>query len=178
MFRFIFRFYTSRKPAYLHFAILVSFLAVWIFSYMWPAVKGFTQDEKLFYGSVTHAAIPSIFGGSDIPFFDKTIFQINGDNNVNFVLYASKEMMDDMSDWFSFAAVNAGDVSLQITATRARSNLFVVHSISSMDGEMSFDELVMDYQVYYAFVGSVLVGAMVLFSLVLLILWFVEKRDD
>jgi len=174
----MFRFYTSRKPAYLHFSILVLFLAGWIFSYMLPAVKGFSQDEKLFFGTITHAAIPSVFGGSDIPFFDKTIFQINGDNNVNFVLYASKEMVEDMSEWFNFAAINVGDIPLQITATRARDNLFVVHSFSTMDGELSFDELVMDYQVYYAFIGCVLVGAMALLSLVLLILWLVKKRED
>lgn len=156
---FMFRFYTSRKPAYLHFAFLLLFLAGWLLSYMMPALKGFTEEDKLFYGTVTHASIPSIFGGTDIPFFDKTNFQINGDDNVNFVLYASKDMMDDMAEWYSFAAMDAGDIPLQITAVRVKSNLFVVHSISSMDGELSFDELVMDYQVYYAFIGCGIVGA-------------------
>lgn len=173
----MFNFYVSRKPAYLHFSILFMFLAGWLLSYMMPALKGLAGDEKLFYGTVSHAAIPSIFGGSDIPFLDKTIFQINGDDKANFILYASKEMMDDMSDWFSFAAINAGDVPLQISAVRAKSNLFVVHSISSMEGEMDFDDLVMDYQVYYAFIGCGIVGGMVLLSLVLLVMWFVKKRD-
>ncbi|OWV04964.1 hypothetical protein B7993_09850 [Fibrobacter sp. UWH3] len=173
---FMFRFYTSRKPAYLHFAFLLLFLAGWLLSYMMPALKGFTEEDKLFYGTVTHASIPSIFGGTDIPFFDKTNFQINGDDNVNFVLYASKDMMDDMAEWYSFAAMDAGDIPLQITAVRVKSNLFVVHSISSMDGELSFDELVMDYQVYYAFIGCGIVGAMALAALVLLIMWLVKKR--
>lgn len=170
-------FYTVRKPAYLHFSILLLFLAGWLLSYMLPALKGLMQEDKLFYGTVTHAAIPSVFGGTDVPFFDKTIFQINGDDKANFVLYASKEMMEDMAEWFSFAAMNAGDVPLQISAARVKSNLFVVHSISSMDGEMDFDELVMDYQVYYAFIGCGIVGGMALLSLVLLIMWLVKKRD-
>lgn len=172
----MFRFYTSRKPAYLHFAFLILFLAGWIFSYMQPALKGLIEEDDLFYGTVTHAAIPSIFGGSDIPFFDKTIFQINGDDNVNFVLYASREIIDDMSEWFSFAAMNAGDIPLQISASRVKDNLFVVHSLASSGGELTFDELVMDYQVYYGFIGCFIVGSMVLLSLVLFILWIVKKR--
>lgn len=172
----MFQFYTSRKPVLLHFAILLLFLASWVLSYMMPALKGFMEEDKLFYGTVTHASIPSIFGGSDIPFFDKTMFQINGDDQANFVLYASKEMMDDMSEWYSFAAMNAGDIPLQITAARVKNNLFVVHSFSTMDGGLDFDELVMDYQVYYAFIGCGIVGAMALLALVLLIMWLVKKR--
>ena len=74
------RFYTSRKPALLNFSLLLMFLAGWLLSYLMPALKGLMQEEHLFYGTVSHAAIPSIFGGSNIPFFDKTIFQINGDD--------------------------------------------------------------------------------------------------
>lgn len=170
-------FYTSRKPAYLHFAVLILFLAGWIFSYMSPALKGAFEEDQLFYGTVTHAAIPSIFGGTDIPFFDKTIFQINGDDHANFVLYASREMMEDMSDWYSFASVSAGEIPLQIYAGRAKDNLFVVHSISSSEGELTYDELVMDYQVYYGFIYCVVIALMCLTSLVLLILWLVKKRN-
>ena len=92
------RFFTSRKPALLNFSLLLIFLAAWLSSYMWPALKGLLQEDDLFYGTVSHAAIPSVFGGSNVPFFDKTIFQINGDEQANFILYASREMLDDMAD--------------------------------------------------------------------------------
>lgn len=170
------RFFTSRKPALLNFSLLFMFLATWLISYMMPAIRGLLQEEHLFYGTISHAAIPSIFGGSNIPFFDKTTFQINGDDQATFVLYASKEMLDDMSDWFSFAAINAGDIPLEISASRIDEKNFVVHSIASTDGEMDFDTLVMDYQVYYGFIGCAIVLAMVLASLVFFILWVVKKR--
>ena len=169
-------FFSSRKPAYLNFAFLFIFLGGWLFSYMQPVLKGLVQDDHLFYGTVTHASIPSVFGGTDIPFLDKTMFRINGDDEVTFYLYASKEIMDDMSDWFSFAAKNAGEVPLEIGAARVSDDKFVVHSISSTEGDLEFDDLVMDYQVYYGFIGVVIVGCMWLFALVLLILWLVKKR--
>lgn len=170
------RFFTSRKPALLNFSLLLMFLAGWLMSYLMPALKGLMQEEHLFYGTVSHAAIPSIFGGSNIPFFDKTIFQINGDDKANFILYASAEMLDNMSEWYSFASRNAGDIPLEISASRVNDKTFIVHSMSSTDGEIDFDTLVIDYQVYYAFIGCAIVLAMALASLSLFILWVVKKR--
>lgn len=170
------RFFTSRKPALLNFSLLLMFLAAWLISYIFPALKGLIQEDSLFYGTVSHAAIPSVFGGSNVPFFDKTIFQINGDTQANFILYASKEMLDDMSDWYSFAALDAGDVPLEISAARIHENTFIVHSIASTNGEMDFDTLVIDYQVYYAFIGCSIAFALALSSLILFILWLVKKR--
>lgn len=170
------RFFTSRKPALLNFSLLLMFLAGWLMSYLLPALKGLLQEEHLFYGTVSHAAIPSIFGGTNIPFFDKTIFQINGDDQVNFILYASEEMLDNMSEWYSFASRNAGDIPLEISASRVNDKTFIVHSMSSTDGEIDFDTLVIDYQVYYAFIGCAIVLAMALASLSLFILWVVKKR--
>lgn len=170
------RFFTSRKPALLNFSLLLIFLAAWLSSYMWPALKGLLQEDDLFYGTVSHAAIPSVFGGSNVPFFDKTIFQINGDEQANFILYASREMLDDMADWYSFATYNAGDVPLEISASRIDEHTFVVHSIASTDGELDFDTLVIDYQVYYAFIGCSIILAMTLVALLLFILWIVKKR--
>lgn len=170
------RFFTSRKPALLNFSLLLMFLAGWLMSYLMPTLKGLMQEEHLFYGTVSHAAIPSIFGGSNIPFFDKTIFQINGDDKANFILYASAEMLDNMSEWYSFASRNAGDIPLEISASRVNDKTFIVHSMSSTDGEIDFDTLVIDYQVYYAFIGCAIVLAMALASLSLFILWVVKKR--
>ena len=152
------------------------FLAGWFLSYLMPALKGLMQEEHLFYGTVSHAAIPSIFGGSNIPFFDKTIFQINGDDKVNFILYASADMLDTMSEWYSFASRNAGEIPLEISASRVNEKTFIVHSMSSSDGEIDFETLVMEYQVYYAFIGCSIVLAMALASLALFILWIVKKR--
>lgn len=143
---------------------------------MYPVVRGIFEDEHLFYGTVTHASIPSIFGGSDIPFFDKTMFQLNGDDKVTFVLYASQELLDDMSDWYSFAAKDAGSIPLEVSAARVSENKFIVHGISSSEGELDFNALVMDYQVNYAFIGVILVGFMALLALVLLLMWLVKKR--
>ena len=170
------RFFTSRKPALLNFSLLLMFLAGWLMSYLMPALKGLMQEEHLFYGTVSHAAIPSIFGGSNIPFFDKTIFQINGDDKVNFILYASADMLDTMSEWYSFASRNAGEIPLEISASRVNEKTFIVHSMSSSDGEIDFETLVMEYQVYYAFIGCSIVLAMALASLALFILWIVKKR--
>ena len=170
------RFFTSRKPALLNFSLLLMFLAGWFLSYLMPALKGLMQEEHLFYGTVSHAAIPSIFGGSNIPFFDKTIFQINGDDKVNFILYASADMLDTMSEWYSFASRNAGEIPLEISASRVNEKTFIVHSMSSSDGEIDFETLVMEYQVYYAFIGCSIVLAMALASLALFILWIVKKR--
>ena len=170
------RFYTSRKPALLNFSLLLMFLAGWLLSYLMPALKGLMQEEHLFYGTVSHAAIPSIFGGSNIPFFDKTIFQINGDDQVNFILYASEEILANMSEWYSFASPNAGDVPLEVAASRVDEHTFIVHSMSSTDGEVDFDTLVIDYQVYYAFIGCAIVAFLAISSLTLFILWIMKKR--
>jgi hypothetical protein len=170
------RFYTSRKPALLHFSLLLFFLAGWLFSYIMPALKGLTQEEHLFFGTVSHAAIPSIFGGSNVPFFDKTIFQINGDDQANFILYASADMLDNMAEWYSFASRNAGDIPLEISASRINDKTFIVHSMSSTDGEIDFDTLVMEYQVYYGFIGCTIVLALAIAALSLFILWVVKKR--
>jgi hypothetical protein len=170
------RFYTSRKPALLNFSLLLFFLAGWLFSYIMPALKGLMQEEHLFYGTVSHAAIPSIFGGSNIPFFDKTIFQINGDDQANFILYASEDMLNNMAEWYSFASRDAGDIPLEISVSRIDNKTFIVHSLASTDGEMNFDTLVIDYQVYNAFIGCAIVLALALVSVILFILWIVKKR--
>ncbi len=169
-------FFSSRKQFLLNFSFLFLFLGGWLFSYVQPVLKGMFQEDHLFYGTVTHASIPSIFGGTDIPFFDKTMFRINGDDDVTFILYASKEMMDNMSEWFSFAARNAGEIPLEIAAARVSDSKFVVHSLASTDGEMDFDEMVMDYQVFYGFIFAGAVALLWLCALILFVSWLVKKR--
>ncbi|MCF0222903.1 MAG: hypothetical protein HUK20_01410 [Fibrobacter sp.] len=169
-------FFTTRKPVYLNLSLLFAFLGGWIFSYLFPVVKSFIVEDDLFYGTVTHAAIPSVFGGSDIPFFDKTMFQINGDDQVTFVLYASKEILDEMSSWYSFAAMNAGEIPLEISAARVADNRYIVHSMASTDGDLFFEDLVVDYQVYWAFIVACIICGLWLVALVLMVLWLVKRR--
>ncbi|MCF0222558.1 MAG: hypothetical protein HUK19_09710 [Fibrobacter sp.] len=169
-------FFSRRKSYYLHFSFLFAFLGGWLFSYVFPVCKAFLEDDHMFYGTVSHASIPSIFGGTDIPFFDKTMFRINGDDDATFVLYASKEILDDMSEWFSFAAKNAGDIPLEISAARMDGNKFIVHSLASSDGELTVDDLVIDYQVYYGFLYAAAIALLWIFALVLFCLWLFKKR--
>lgn len=151
-------------------------MAGWIFSYLSPAVNALAEEDLLLYGTVSRATVPSIFGGTNIPFFDKVNFQINEDEDANFVLYASQEMLDEMSEWFSFGAVNASTIPLEIQAARLKDNTFVVHALSSSNGDLEFETLTMDYQVYYAFIGVCLVVGLGLIGLVFLILWLVLRR--
>lgn len=141
----------TRHAAYFNFAFLLVVLGSWLFFYLQPVLRGFLSDEYLFYGKVSYAAIPSIFGNTDIPLLDKTVFQLNSDKNATFVLYASKEMLDEMSDWFSFGARNVSDISLEVTAARIGSDRFVVSSMATSDGAMEWDDL-MEYQFYWAIV--------------------------
>ncbi len=143
---------------------------------MLPAFKGLLQEEHLFYGTVSHAAIPSIFGGTNIPFFDKILFQINGDNQATFILYASNDMLDDMAEWFNFASRDAGEIPLEIAASRISESQFVVHSIASTEGELDYDTLVVEYQFYYVFIGCAIVLAFAIAAIVLFILWLFKKR--
>lgn len=151
-------------------------MAGWISSYLAPAVSALAEEDLVLYGTVTRATVPSVFGGTNIPFFDKVNFQINEDENANFVLYASQEMLDEMSEWFSFGAVNAGTIPLEIQAARVKGNTFVVHSLSSSNGDLDFETLTMDYQVYYAFIFACLVAGLLLVGIILLILWFAIRR--
>ena len=76
-----------RKVAFINFGLLFIFLSCWMSWYIYPLAKSFFVEEDLFYGKVSYAAIPSLFGGSNLPFFDKIFFQINGDTGATFVLY-------------------------------------------------------------------------------------------
>ncbi len=144
-------FLRTRHSAYFNFAFLCAVLGSWLFFYVQPVLRGFLSDEYLFYGKVSYAAIPSIFGNTDIPLLDKTYFRLNGDNDATFVLYASKEILEEMSDWFQFGARNAGDISLEVSAARIGDNRFVVSSLATSNGALEWDTL-MEYQFQWAMI--------------------------
>lgn len=143
--------FCTRHSAYFNFAFLLAVLGSWLFFYVQPVLRGFLSDEYLFYGKVSYAAIPSIFGNTDIPLLDKTYFQLNGDKDAMFVLYASKEILEEMSDWFQFGARNVGDISLEVSAARVGENRFIVTSMATSNGEMEWDTL-MEYQFQWAMI--------------------------
>lgn len=163
-----------RKVAFINFGLLFIFLSCWMSWYIYPLAKSFFVEEDLFYGKVSYAAIPSLFGGSNLPFFDKIFFQINGDTGATFVLYANDDILDRMAEWYDFSASNASEVPLEIYATRV-GNKFVVKSMASTDGELSWEELSVDYQFYWCFVGVSAVVVMLIFGLVLVIVGIVHK---
>ncbi|MCQ2098132.1 MAG: hypothetical protein MJY87_09375 [Fibrobacter sp.] len=182
-------FFKSRRSVLLDVAILCFFLGGWVYSYLSPVVRGlmdehefclkdFEMDDYHFFGTVSHASVPSLFGGTDIPFLDKVNFQINSDEDSKFVLYASQEIMDEMSEWYSFGGFGAGSIPLEIIAARVDEHTFVVHYMASADGELDFETLVEDYQFHYAFLGVCLVAILGLLGLIFLILWLVLKRKS
>lgn len=164
-------FVRTRHSAYFNFAFLFVVLGGWLFFYLQPVLRSMVGEEYLFYGKVSYAAIPSIFGNTDIPLLDKTYFQLNSDKNATFVLYASKEMLSDMSDWFHFGARNVGDIPLEVTAARVRDNLFVVSSMANSEGFVEWDDL-MEYQFHWALVYLCVEGVCLLGFITFLILGF------
>lgn len=159
-------FLRTRHSAYFNFAFLFAVFGAWLFFYLQPVLRSFLSDEYLFYGKVSYAAIPSIFGNTNIPLLDKTVFQLNSDKDATFVLYASEDMLEQMSDWFSFGARNVADISLEVTAGRVGKNRFIVSSMATSDGAMEWDDL-MEYQFYWAIVylgiEALLLGGFIFF---------------
>lgn len=149
--------FRSRRSIYFNLALLLLLAVVWCVSYAGPVLQSFFKEEHLFYGRVSYAAIPSVFGGSNVPFLDKTFFKINGDDSATFVLYASEEMLDSMSDWFNFAAINVGDVPLEISAVRLSGNRYIVKSMASTYGELDWDTLA-EYQLFYSLIVLGIIG--------------------
>lgn len=97
---FVFR---ARKITFINFGLLFIFLSCWLSWYMYPLVRSIVKEysaydmidgsfqygmseeleflaEHFFYGKVSYAAVPSLFGGSNILFFDKIFFLFNGDS--------------------------------------------------------------------------------------------------
>ena len=141
----------TRKSIYINISLIFLIVLAWCVVSVQQVVRSFFVEEHLFYGTVSHASIPALFGGTDIPFLDKTLFQINGDANANFVLYSSAEMNEFMADWFDFSDESASEIPLEISAARVNEHLFVVKSFGTSDGSLDW-ELLVDYQLYYALI--------------------------
>lgn len=174
-----------RKVAFINFGLLFIFLSCWLSWYMYPLAKSVVKEipygdeysyleEHYFYGKVSYAAIPSLFGGSNIPFFDKIFFQLNGDTECTFVLYASDDILDRMAEWYDFSAMNASDVSLEVKAVKV-GDKFIVKSMASTDGELTWDELAVDYHFYWCFVGFCVVGVMFVGGVLLVLVGILHK---
>lgn len=143
-------FFQSRKFAFLNTSLLFVVLIAWCVACSFYSVRNITKyvagDSHLFYGTVSHAAIPSLFGGTDIPFLDRTMFQLNGNSDATFILYTSREINEEMAEWFSFSDMDVSSIPLEIHATRVADDAFVVTSLSSNDGDLD-EEILMEYQI-------------------------------
>lgn len=171
----MFSYFCSRRSAFFNIAFLFLIAIVWMLSYMQPVLRSFFKEDHIFYGKVSYAAIPSIFGGSKIPFLDKTYFQLNGDPGATFVLYASDEMLEEMSEWFSFSARDVEDIAIEVDAVRISQDKFVVKSISTSEYELDWEAL-SEYQLTCSLFGLGIVGVAFIWFLVFVVLGIRCKR--
>lgn len=167
-------FFQTRKYAYLNASLLFLLVIVWCVSCSHLVLRSFFTEPHLFYGTLSHASIPSLFGGSNIPFLDKTYFQINGDKEATFVLYSSQELNDELSEWFSFASVDAAETPLEIWAARVKDNVYVVQSIATRDGGLDW-EVLSDYQMEYLLVYAGIAFLSFIAMMVFLVLGIMTK---
>ena len=158
-----------RKVAFINFGLLFIFLSCWMSWYIYPLAKSFFVEEDLFYGKVSYAAVPSLFGGTNIPFFDKIFFQLNGDTKCTFVLYANDEILDEMAEWYDFSATNASDIPMEVR------DKYIVKSMESTDGKLGWEFLMDGYHFYWCFMGVSLVAFMFTFGLVLVVVGILYK---
>ncbi len=176
-----------RKVAFINFGFLFIFLASWISWYMYPLVRSVTKEfsleygfaaaeweEHFFYGKVSYAAVPSLFGGSNIPFFDKIYFQLNGDSKCTFVLYANDEILDELAEWYDFSAANASEIPMEVRAVKV-GDKYVVKSMTSTEGTLSWEYLMDEFHFYWCFVGLCLVTFMVVAGVALILVGLVHK---
>ncbi len=168
-------FFQTRKYAYLNASFLFLLVIVWCVSCTHLVIRSFFTEPHLFYGTLSHASIPSLFGGSNIPFLDKTYFQLNGDKEATFVFYSSQELNDELSEWFSFASADAAETALEVWAARVKDNIYVVQSISTKDGGLDW-EVLGDYQMEYVLVYAGIAFLSFIAMMVFLILGIMTKR--
>ena len=79
-----------------------------------------------------------------------------------------------MAEWYDFSASDASEVPLEIYAVKV-GNKFIVKSMASTNGELSWEELTVDYHFYWCFVGLGLVFFMFVFGLTLVIVGIMHK---
>lgn len=195
----MFSYFHTKKAAFFNIALLFLIVATWCFFYMFPVLRclpnhflntvltedellgaemipgGFYQTEYLMYGKVNYAAIPSLFGGSDIPFLDKTYFRMN-DDEATYVLYASADMLEEMSDWFSFGAVNVNELPLEVRAIRlGGGDRYLVTSFSTSYGSLNRGDLGA-YMLSISVVGLGVEVALFLCFLIFVVLGIKAKR--
>jgi hypothetical protein len=90
------------------------------------------------------------------------------------VLYANDDLLDDMAEWFDFSAMNASEIPLEIYASRV-GDKFIVKSMASKNGELSWDDLSADYQFYWCFMGVSVVAIMLILGIILIFVALVHK---
>ena len=91
------------------------------------------------------------------------------------MLYASREMNETMSEWFSFSARNVEDIPIEVNAVRISDSKFIVKSIATTDAEMDWDTI-SEYQLYYSLVGLGIVLLSLAGAFTFLIMGIKSKR--
>ena len=159
----------------LNLAIFLTFFMIWLLSYMKPIFTSLLKEDDLFYGTVSFIAIPSIFGNSNIPFFDKQMFNINNDKEAEFHLYLSRTTKLDMIEWFKWWDTEAQiPVPMEIKAARINKNVWIVKELTTIDGSVS-EETMNDYHLRIAFWG-ILIKASLLFGSIYFIRFFLRQN--
>src|SRR5574344_704522 len=115
--------------------LLLCTLSVSLFFAWKPVFRGFFGEDRLFYGTVRRVAVSSVWGGSDVPLFDKVHIGINGDGTQDFLLVLSKDQKRDMADWFRWLDPLTGkETAMEIHAKRAGDNTWLVNEIDTSEG--------------------------------------------
>ena len=159
----------------LNLAIFLTFTMIWLLSYMKPVFTSFLKENDLFYGTVSFIAIPSIFGNTNIPFFDKQMFNINNDKEAEFHLYLSRNHKLDMMEWFKWWDTETQTpVPMEIKAARINKNVWIVKELTTINGSVS-EEAINDYHLRIAFWG-ILIEASLLFTSIYFIRFFLKQK--
>lgn len=164
-----------KQVSALNLAIFSTFIMIWLLSYMKPVFTSLLKEDDLFYGTVSFIAIPSIFGNSNIPFFDKQMFSINNDKEAEFHLYLSRDHKLTMMEWFKWWDTETQTpVPMEIKAARINKNVWIVKELTTIDGSVS-EETMNDYHLRIAFWG-ILIEASLLFGSIYFIRFFLKQK--
>ena len=79
-----------------------------------------------------------------------------------------------MAEWYDFSATNASDILMEVRAVKV-GDKYIVKSMESTDGSLSWNFLMDGYHFYWCFMGVSLVAFMFTFGLVLVVVGILYK---
>jgi hypothetical protein len=99
---------------------------------------------------------------------------LNGDTKCTFVLYATDEILDELSEWYDFSEANASEIPMEVRAVKV-GDKYVVKSMKSTEGELSWEFLMDGYHFYWCFMGLSLVAILTILGIILIFVALVHK---